>query len=89
MTKNDILEDVQRILAKVLPVQPEECRLPARLGEDLECDSLDRFEIVLELEMLFEIDLDDDCVEAWHTVRDMVDSVYRMTQSPSPAQVAS
>jgi acyl carrier protein len=43
-----------------------------RLIEDLDCDSLDCVEMLMEMEDEFSISIPDDAGEAWKTVGDMV-----------------
>ncbi len=48
-----------------------------RLSEDLHIDSLDKVELVMELEDEFAIQIDDETAAGLKTVRDIVDLVTR------------
>ncbi|MGL4451094.1 MAG: phosphopantetheine-binding protein [Sarcina sp.] len=53
------LEKIQAILTLQLGVSKEEVTPDSKLGDDLGADSLDRVEIMMEVEEEFEIDTDE------------------------------
>lgn len=53
--------------------EPAESILPTmNFRDDLACDSLDEIEIVMALEVEFEIEISDEDAERWVTVHDIV-----------------
>ncbi len=63
---------VARILRDSLGVDGERIHPEARLVEDLGIDSLDRIELVFELESAFGVEIPDQEVARVHTVGDVV-----------------
>lgn len=70
----DILKKVQEILVTDLVVKKEEVTKDTSLS-DLEVDSLDLIEIVMSLEMQFNICLDDEEIKQIKTVNDIVELI--------------
>ncbi|MBR4753325.1 MAG: acyl carrier protein [Thermoguttaceae bacterium] len=57
-TKEEILADVQKLLAESLAVDEEEVTLDATLVDDLGAESIDLLEIVFSIEKNFNIKID-------------------------------
>ncbi len=68
-------ERVARILQDSVGVEAERIRPDARLVEDLGIDSLDRIELVFELESAFGIEIPDQAVAQVQTVQDIVSRI--------------
>lgn len=68
-------DTVVRILREAVGVDPERIRPDARLAEDLEIDSLDRIELVFELESAFGIEITDQSIAQVQTVQDIVSRI--------------
>lgn len=66
---------VVRILREAVGVDAERIRPEARLAEDLEIDSLDRIELVFELESAFGIEITDQSIVQVQTVGDIVSRI--------------
>lgn len=66
---------VARVLRDSVGVEAERIRPDARLIEDLGVDSLDRIELVFELESEFGIEIPDDAVAQVQTVQDVVSRI--------------
>ena len=61
---------------KVLKIIEEQLGSPVKLNQtllELEADSLDAVEIVMELEDMFTIEILDEEAEKWKTVQDIID----------------
>lgn len=69
-----VFERVQLIIAEQINVDPEDIKEDTVLDEDLQIDELDIFEIALELEDVYEIEIPGDC-QKWVTVRDIMDTL--------------
>ena len=67
MDKQEIIERVNEIIVDKLGVDPEEIKPETKLEEDLNADSLDAVEIIMELEHEFNISITD------QTMHDMSD----------------
>lgn len=77
MSRKEISAKVRSIIADVLLIDPSQVKESTSIQASLGMDSLDYFEIVLELEMQFSIAIEDDEAEAATTVKDVVDLVVR------------
>ena len=63
-----------KIISYELNVPLQDISLASTL-EDLGLDSLDTIEIVMELEYAFEIDISDDEIKSFNTIKDITDLV--------------
>ncbi len=68
-------EKLKEIIAGVLNVDRDEIHLDTRFIDDLCADSLDVFQIIMELEENFDIEISKEAVEAIVTVGDAVDMI--------------
>ena len=60
MTKDEVIERIRAHLSAELEIDPERVQDPTRFKEDLEADSLDLVELVMELEDTYGIKIPDD-----------------------------
>ncbi len=60
---------------------PNEVLLTHTIEGDLQLDSLDRVELILELEDELEVEIPDGAYEEWETVQDIVDYIKRKESS--------
>ena len=75
MYKDDILGKVRGILVEQLGVDEEAVTLEASFQEDLDADSLDLVQLIMELEDQFGITISDEEAETIVTVGDAVDFI--------------
>ena len=68
MERDEVIELVRGHLAEELEVDPGRIEESTRFREDLEADSLDLYELVMELEEEFDINIPDDAAEKIQTV---------------------
>lgn len=61
-------------IAKVIIVEREKV-IPTAVLADLGCDSLDKFEILIELEDEFDVQMNDTVATNWMTIQDVLDSL--------------
>lgn len=67
-----VFEKVKKLIVEKLNVKADKVTMDARLVEDLEADSLDAVEVIMELEEEFNISIDDDAAQNIKTVGDIV-----------------
>lgn len=67
-----VFEKVKELIVEKLNVKADKVTMDARLVEDLEADSLDAVEVIMELEEEFNISIDDDAAQSIKTVGDIV-----------------
>jgi acyl carrier protein len=85
-SKDDIFHRVTEILEEQFEVDPESITPDARLREDLDIDSIDAVNLIIELKSFTEKKLAIDSFRDVRTIRDVVDAVYQVVtkqQSPS------
>ncbi|MBW4519237.1 MAG: acyl carrier protein [Scytolyngbya sp. HA4215-MV1] len=75
MSKADILDKVQKIVAEQLGVEASEVTPQASFANDLGADSLDTVELVMALEEEFDIEIPDEAAEEIATVQSAVDYI--------------
>lgn len=71
----DILERVKKIVVDRLGVDEADVKLEASFKEDLDADSLDIVELVMELEDEFGLEISDEDAEKILTVGDVVNYI--------------
>lgn len=67
-------------LVELFEIEPEAIRLEARLYEDLDIDSIDAVDMVVELKRFTGKRINPDDFKAVRTVDDVVNAVVRLTQ---------
>jgi acyl carrier protein len=71
----DTLERVKKIMVERLNVDPAEVTMEAGIKEDLDADSLDVVDLIMELEEEFELEITDEQAEKINTVGDIVNHI--------------
>jgi acyl carrier protein len=82
-----LVQTVVSAIAEVKHIPPEEVSLEATLA-DLGMDSLDTVTMLFELESRLEIAIPEDAAKSVRTVRDVVDGLRSLTESPPPQAAA-
>ncbi|HJZ62485.1 MAG TPA: acyl carrier protein [Miltoncostaeaceae bacterium] len=75
MERDKVVDDIRQILVEQLGVEPDEVREEASFQEDLNADSLDLVELIMEMEDRFKLKIPDEDAEKISTVGDAVDYV--------------
>ena len=70
-----IEEKVMNLISEELRIPREKIKLTSHVVDDLNFDSLDNIQIVLEVEQLFDIEILDEEIDDILTVQDIVDYV--------------
>ena len=70
-----IYETIRTIIAEHLGINEIKISLDTSINEDLEIDSLDAVEIIMAIEDAFSIEVDEEAIEQFTTVREMVEYV--------------
>lgn len=73
----NIIEEVRRIVADVLSLDPEDITEDKAFAEDLGADSLDQVEIIMQLEDTFNIEIQDEDAMDIRTVGDAVEQLKK------------
>ena len=80
--KDLILDDLIKMLTDMLEISPTDIRPDTRIFDELDLDSLQLYELVVDLEEVYSIRMPDEDLDNVSTVNDVVDLVFRLsTQS--------
>jgi acyl carrier protein len=83
MNQDDILAQIVSILHDSFDIDPGLVVRDARLHDDLDIDSIDAIDLIVQLKNLVGRRLDPDEFKAVRTVGDVVDAVHRLVHEPS------
>ena len=72
-------EKVQEIIAGVLKIDKSQITPDKNFEDDLNADSLDRVEIIMQLEDVLGVDIPDEVAENIKTVGDAMDEIQKVT----------
>lgn len=81
MEREQALGEVRAILVEQLGVEPDDVKETASFQEDLNADSLDLVELIMEMEDRFEVKIPDEEAEKISTVGQAVDYVLSHAES--------
>ena len=70
-----MFEEVKAVIVEALNVKADEVTLESNLRDDLDIDSLDAVELVMELEDTFGVKIEDAEAQKFNTVKDIVDFI--------------
>lgn len=70
-----IFEVVQEVIAKQLHMEPNEITMDSHLRNDLNADSIDAVDIIMELEDRFDIEFADEDLEKLETIQHVVEYI--------------
>jgi acyl carrier protein len=85
MTKDDILARIAAIMEETFEISPAKVKPEAKLYDDLEIDSIDAVDLIVQLKPLVGRRLDPEAFKSVRTVADVVDALHGMLNNPTPA----
>ena len=80
--KDKIFEDILKLLVEEINVSPTDITSDLTIKGDLDFDSLQLYEFVIDLEEAYDIRLPDDLLDNVRTIADVVDLVYDISITP-------
>ena len=78
MTKDQIYQRIVAILEETFEVEPEAISMQARLYDDLEIDSIDAVDLIVQLKPLLGGNLKPEAFRSVRSVQDVVDALHGM-----------
>lgn len=76
MTKNELFDRIVAILHESFEIEPSRIKPDARLYDDLDIDSIDAVDLIVQLKPLLGRGLQPDAFKSVRTVQDIVDVLY-------------
>ena len=70
-----MFEKVKEVLVEAINVDEDVITMEANLKDDLEADSLDAVELIMQIEEEFEVEIPDEVASNMKTVKDIVDYI--------------
>ena len=81
MTRDEIFEKIKTILIELFEVESEDITLEANLYEDLDIDSIDAVDLMVELRQLTGKKIDPEAYKKIRTVNDTVDAIVELLKT--------
>ena len=78
--KDMIFDDIVRKLSQALSISPTDISMDLSLRDDLTIDSLQLYELVIDMEEGYDIRLPDELLDNIDTISDVVEIVYDLTE---------
>lgn len=77
---NTLERVIKQISSLWAGIDEEEICAESKLDDDLVFDSLDYVDLAVKLEKEFDVKIEDDVIDKWKTVQDVVDYVDKLLQ---------
>ena len=74
-----IYDDLVKMLTDLLEISPTDIRPDTRIFDDLDLDSLQLYELVVDLEEVYSIRMPDEDLDNVSSIEDVVDLVFRLS----------
>ena len=74
-----IYDDLVKMLTDLLEISPTYIRPDTRIFDDLDLDSLQLYELVVDLEEVYSIRMPDEDLDNVSSIEDVVDLVFRLS----------
>jgi acyl carrier protein len=85
MNKDQIHQRIVAIMEETFEIDPARVTLQAKLADDLEIDSIDAVDLIVQLKPLAGRRLEPDAFKSVRTVGDVVDALHNLLNNPTPA----
>lgn len=81
MNKQELFLHIVGIMRDTFAIDPDIIKLESKLGEDLDIDSIDAVDLIVQLKPLLGSSLKPEAFKAVRTVQDVIDAVHEMMHS--------
>lgn len=85
MTKDEIFQTIVTTLQQTFELDAQRVTPEARLHEDLDLDSIDAVDLIVQLKPLVGKRMQPDAFKSVRTVQDVVDALYLLVNDPAHA----
>jgi len=83
VTKDDIFAKISEILQQTFEIDPARITPEAKLVDDLDIDSIDAVDLIVQLKPLVGKRLQPEVFKSVRTVQDVVDALYGLVNAPA------
>lgn len=83
MTKDDIFQRIVQILQDTFDIDAQRITLESKLHDDLDIDSIDAVDLIVQLKPLVGKRLNAEAFKAVRTIQDVVDALYLLVSTDS------
>jgi len=80
MTKEEIFDKLKAVLSKEFEIEEDKITPTAKLGDDLELDSIDSIDLIVKMKDFIPGKVDPAIFKTVKTMQDVVDALYPYTQ---------
>ncbi|AUH50898.1 acyl carrier protein [Chromobacterium sp. ATCC 53434] len=80
MTKDELFERLSKVLQETFEIEADAIRPDARLREDLDIDSIDAVDLIVQFRPLIGKRLQPDVFKSVRTLQDVVDALHGLMQ---------
>ena len=83
MRQEELYGRISEILQDTFGIEPERIRMDARLADDLDIDSIDAVDLIVQLKPLLGGNLRPEAFKTVRTIADVVEALQQMMQVPA------
>jgi acyl carrier protein len=89
MRQEELYHRISEILQNTFGIEPERISMDARLADDLDIDSIDAVDLIVQLKPLLGGNLRPEAFKTVRTIGDVVEALQQMMQVPAEARSAA
>ena len=89
MSKVELYRRISEILQNTFGIDAERISMEARLGEDLDIDSIDAVDLIVQLKPLLGGNLRPEAFKSVRTVSDVIEALHAMMEADSDAPIGA
>ena len=78
MTRDELYAKLVEVLERTCDIAPERIHVDAKLGEDLDIDSIDAVDLLVELKQITGVRLQPEAFKSVRTLRDVLDALVAL-----------
>ena len=83
MRQEELYRRISEILQNTFGIEPERISMEARLADDLDIDSIDAVDLIVQLKPLLGGNLRPEAFKTVRTIADVVEALQKMMQVPA------
>ena len=84
MTNEEILNRIKEIMSEIFDIAPDQIVMEARLREDLDIDSIDAVDLIVQLKPLVGKRMQPEAFKTVRTIGDVIDAIQALVSNDEP-----